>query len=410
MLRHLPDDLRGAARLAADATVGVADIAEALHAQFALRKSTRQIGRRRGISGFVYRAVRGIARLSGTATEKALLPLARLVREARDAPTPARREAIVAALNGVLGDGLAATDNPLAIDMRVRRDGRALALTPDALAQALPHVTPHLVVLVHGLCMNDLQWTAPDGHDHGAALERDTDLTALTLHYNTGQHISTNGREFSSLLERLVDAYPVPVASLSLLCHSMGGLVARSAAHVAVGEGRAWPSVLRRIVFLGTPHHGSPVERGGNRFGRFLLRSRFSAPFTAAAQIRSAGITDLRYGNLLDQDWRWRDRFEARPDRRRPVPLPAGVEAFAIAAAAMPRPDGLVGRIVGDGLVPVESALGRHADAAFDLGVPEARTHVAAGVHHFGLLGADVYPAVLAWLDPERGASARPVA
>ncbi len=393
LLRRLPDDLRGLARLAADATVGTAGIVEAVHAQVSLSRTARQMGRRRGVSGVVYRAVRAVARFSGRSADAALLPLARLVRDARDAPSPARREALVAALNGVVGDGLEATGNPLAIAMRLRRGGTVL--DPDA--PDVPGATPDVLVLLHGLCMNDLEWTTASGHDHGAALERDAGLTAVYLLYNTGRHISTNGCDAAVLLDRLVAGWPVPVRSLTLLCHSMGGLVARSAA--AQSDAAApWRRALARIVFLGTPHHGSPVERAGNRLDRLLLRSRFSSPLAGLGHVRSAGITDLRHGFLLDADWRWRDRFAARPDPRRPLPLPAGVETFAVAATASASVGSLVDRLVGDGLVPVESATGRHADAAFDLGFVPDRVLVAPGVHHFALLGEVVYPTLLRWL------------
>ena len=78
----------------------------------------------------------------------------------------------------------------------------------------------------------------------------------------------------------------------------MGGLVARSASHQAAA-GAAWPRQLRDLVFLGTPHLGAPLERRGR--GVDLL----SAPPHARAlallgRTRSAGITDLRHGALLD--------------------------------------------------------------------------------------------------------------
>jgi hypothetical protein len=41
-------------------------------------------------------------------------------------------------------------------------------------------------------------------------------------------------------------------------------------------------------------------------------------------EVRSAGITDLRFGSLLDGDWKGQDRFAFRADARSPVPLPAG--------------------------------------------------------------------------------------
>ena len=58
----------------------------------------------------------------------------------------------------------------------------------------------------------------------------------------------------------------------------------------------------------------------------------YAARFARLGKIRSAGITDLRYGNLLDEDWEKRDRFEPARDDRRAVPLPDGVECYAMAA------------------------------------------------------------------------------
>ena len=119
----------------------------------------------------------------------------------------------------------------------------------------------------------------------------------------------------------------------------MGGLVARSACHYGAAAGHAWLRHLRTLVFLGTPHHGAPMERGGNWIDLLLGISPYSAPLARLGKIRSAGITDLRYGNLTHEDWQGRDRF-ARGDRRRFVPLPEGVRCYAIAAttAKHPRP------------------------------------------------------------------------
>ena len=169
------------------------------------------------------------------------------------------REALLAALNGLWGDHLEASGNPLAIPMRLRVAGRPLDLAgPAALARQLPGIGAHsqgaetpstdvdtrpqgaeatppragsrLLVLVHGLCMNDLQWLR-HGHDHGAHLAEALGYTPVYLRYNTGQHTSTNGAELSALLTSLVASWPVPVTELSILAHSMGGLVARSACH-----------------------------------------------------------------------------------------------------------------------------------------------------------------------------------
>lgn len=379
-------DLRGLNRLVIDATAGVTDVVEAMHHNIARLPGALALpsrGRTRGITGLVYRSIRGVTRLVGGGIDAALAPFSSL-GAGRSSPG---REAALAALNGVLGDHLAATGNPLAIPMGMRCEGRSL----------VPRPAGRLLVLAHGLCMNDLQWERK-GHDHGAALARDLGYMPVYLHYNSGLHISANGRAFAGLMEDLVERWPVPVEELIILGHSMGGLVARSACHCARAAGHVWPRRLRKIVFLGTPHHGSALERGGNRVDSILGFSRYTAPLGRLGQIRSAGITDLRHGNLLDEDWQGLDRFEPGEDRRVPVPLPDGVECYAMAAAAR-KPARLESRLLGDGLVAVNSALGRHEDPVRDLGLPESRQWIAPGMTHFDLLSQpQAYGKIREWL------------
>ena len=181
------NDLRGAARLATDATAGLTDLVEAMHERIARLPGGGAAldGRTRGITGLVYRSIRGVTRVVGGSVDGLLALIApALAADAPAAPPRREREAVVAALNGVLGDHLAASANPLAITMALRRDGRALPLEARALAAALPDARPVLLVLLHGLCRNDLQWQR-NGHDHGALLAQVLDATPVYLHYNT---------------------------------------------------------------------------------------------------------------------------------------------------------------------------------------------------------------------------------
>ena len=123
------------------------------------------------------------------------------------------------------------------------------------------------------------------------------------------------------------------------------------------------------------------------------------APFARLGKIRSAGITDLRYGNLVDEDWEGRDRFARTGDVRQAVPLPEGAACYAIAATTGKRTRNLHDRLIGDGVVPLESALGRHADARFDLGLPPSRQWIGRAMNHLDLLDhPDVYAKVRQWL------------
>src|SRR5471030_2166016 len=151
--------LRGAAKLAAEATTGLTDLVEAVHARIASVPGLPgpADGRTRGITGLVYKTVRGVTRAVGGSVDTLLDVLAPVIGERTGLPS-AEREAVLAALNGVLGDNLARTANPLAISMAFRRGGRALPLQREALAAAVPEAGEQLLVLIHGLCMNDLQW------------------------------------------------------------------------------------------------------------------------------------------------------------------------------------------------------------------------------------------------------------
>ncbi len=372
------DDLRGAGRLAVEATQGVTALVEAMHATIAGGPAILGqplAGPAKLATGLVYGAVRGATALVGAGIDRALAQLGPLL----GAGVPgAERDAVLAALNGVLGDYLLETGNPLAIEMRLRPVGEP---------------TSRILVLLHGSSMNDRQW-AQHGHDHGAALARELGYTPVYLLYNSGLHISTNGRAFASQLERLVASWPVRVDEVVLLGHSMGGLVARSACHA--GADHAWRSRLRALITLGSPHHGAPLERGGNWIDRMLDISRYSAPLAKLGKIRSAGVTDLRHGNVLDEHWQGRDRFEHRTDDRVPLPLPAGVRCYAVAGTLSPGP-GV--RLRGDGLVPVASAHGIHATPALTLGFAEAHRSIAYGTGHIQLLASPaVHDTLRTWL------------
>jgi pimeloyl-ACP methyl ester carboxylesterase len=273
------------------------------------------------VTKIAYGNVRGVTRLVGKTIDLVLCRLEPFLGESTPGP---EREAVVAALNGVLGDWLLRTNSPLAIEMRLRGEGRG----------------PKVVVLVHGSSMNDRQWRY-GGHDHGEALARDEGWSPVYVHYNSGLPIADNGRLLAERLEELAHA-----EEIAIIGHSMGGLVARSASHIAEGQGRAWRRKLRKLVTLASPHLGSPLERGGNILELLLPLSGYSAPLARLGKIRSAGITDLRYG--LD------------------VPLPEDVECYAIAAGK-------------DRLVPIASAHGAFC---------RTRCSVVADANHIDVLGS----------------------
>jgi hypothetical protein len=321
-----PSDLRGIARLTTDAVVGATDVTEAMHATIARPFSRRT--RTGGITGMVYRTVRGVSRGVGVALQGALAvaevtPLAQRLHRP-DAPA---RDALVAVLNGVLGDTLAAQNNPLATTMHFRHRGRPLSPVRAQIADAVPAPSSTLLVQVHGICMHDGQLRNDSG-DACAPLAKALGATLISLRYNTGRHISANGDDFARALHGLVTAWPRPVRRLVIVGHSMGGLVARSAFYYGNASGHDWPQRDASLVMLGSPHHGTHLERLGNGFETLLHATPYASPLARLGRIRSAGVTDLRFGNITHDDWAGSERFERGPDRRRPVPLPAGVACY----------------------------------------------------------------------------------
>lgn len=404
--RHLrASDLRAIARLVTQAITGVTRVVEGVHQSVWSTLGApggKMPGETRGLTGLVYRSIVGVTQGVGNGLDAVLTALQPWLEAGDDARIRSpQSEAAIAALNGVLGDHLRASGNPFATPMSLRYRGTALDWRS---MPAMPDATSKVLVLVHGLCMNDLQWRAEhDGGtvDHGEALAAALGYTPIYLRYNSGLHVSQNGNELAAELEHLTAHWPVPIEEISVVAHSMGGLLARSAVHTARETNRQWPSRLRHLVFLGTPHHGAPLERAGNRLDDMLGSTRYTAPLASLGQLRSAGITDLRYGHVLDQDWEGHDRFRRQPDARRIVPLPAGVACHAMAACTAAARSPLADRLIGDGLVPLHSALGRHGDVGRSLAFPKSSQSIAYRMNHMQLLSDPrVTRQLLHWLTP----------
>src|SRR6516225_907355 len=197
-------DVRGYGRLAIDATLGLTSLVEIMHHNIlrtpgVFGKPTQQPAR--GITGFVYKSIRGVTRLVGGSIDLVLGQLAPLLDRGISS---SEREAVLSALNGVLGDHLEATANPLALSMLLRSEGKTLELTRDGPRGA----TGKVLLMVHGLCMNDLQWRRNE-HDHAAALAAEGGFSPVYVRYNSGLHISTNGRALSEQIGALVRTWPV---------------------------------------------------------------------------------------------------------------------------------------------------------------------------------------------------------
>jgi pimeloyl-ACP methyl ester carboxylesterase len=393
----LDSDLQGVTRIITDATIGITELVEAMHKRVVhppFLPSTPIQHLVTSIAGITYKSIKLSTQFIGSGLDKALGHLALVFGEIK---TSNEREAIRSALNGVVGDYLEEKENPLKITMQFRHQAKPLSLDSKSIEQAYPNINGKILLMVHGACMNDIQWTRK-GHNHGEALAKELDKTHICLYYNSGLHISTNGQNLDELLENLVLHWPVPIEELVIVAHSMGGLVSRSALHYGQQKQKTWTKYLKKIVFLGTPHHGASLERAGNYLDAILEYIPYTKPFARLGKIRSAGVTDLRYGNLVDEDWQSYDRFEMQADQRQYIPLPEQIACYCIAADSGNEIDTST-RLSGDGLVDVKSALGQHKDSAKTLHFNKENTWIVCESNHLDLLSSPkIYTKIKEWL------------
>ena len=330
----------------------------------------------RGIAGSVYAGVGACLR----ATSRALGALAERDLGPGLEDTP-RGRLVNAAVNGLIGDRLARERPRLAVPLAVRRDGRDVPLRTDALQTAFPAATGRVALLLHGLSEDE---SAFGRHrDRLGTTYADTlaelGWTPVLLRANSGLSLRENGVALAALVEDLVEAWPVGVARIAFVGHSMGGLMIRAACAVATDAREPWTDLLTDVVTLGTPHLGAPLADGVGRGSRALGRLPESAAFGRILDQRSVGVLDLVAG-LGDE-----------------APALPHVHYHLVSATLSRSPRHPVGWALGDLLVRQPSAYGasrRHPGlfpGADRLHLPRAG--------HFDLLNhPDVHRALREWL------------
>jgi pimeloyl-ACP methyl ester carboxylesterase len=380
-----------------------------------LRQASGGIGSiNRAVAGRVFRAVgpgaalvrpvhesvtRGVFAGLGLGTRLIGMATAAAVgrRHAPALSTTPRGSALIAAVTGLRGDALEAEGSPLCQPMAVRVNGEPVALDADSLGEAFPEAGPRVVVFVHGLMTTEFSWEIGGREPYGARLARELGCTPVHVRYNTGRHISENGRSLSELMEELVAAWPLHVEQVALVGHSMGGLVARSACCHASEHDADWARLVTHSVSLGTPHMGAPLEQAVHALSAGLATLPETRPFANFLRRRSGGIRDLRRGSLVDEDWRDCDPDALRGAACAEVPLLEGATHCFVSAAITRSERHPLGRVLGDTLVLVPSASGRSRTRRIPF-EDEYGMHLG-GATHFALLNHPaVYERLRDWL------------
>jgi pimeloyl-ACP methyl ester carboxylesterase len=317
--------------------------------------------------------------------------------------------AVIGAVGGLIGDRLERAGSDLHQPPSVRLHGDPVALDAASLRAAFPAATGRIVVFLHGLMGTEFywEWGAAHANDtYGARLAADLGCTPVFVRYNSGRHISENGRSVAAMLEQLIAAWPADVLDVALVGHSMGGLVARSACHHGSESGHCWTQRVGHIVSLGTPHLGAPLEQGIHVAAAALSTLPETRMLGSLLRRRSAGIRDLRHGSLVDEDWRGRDPDALRAAACKEVPLLPGATHCFVSATITRSPRHPLGRLLGDTLVLVPSATGRGRTRRIPF--EDEHGHHVSPAHHLVLLNhPEVYDRLRAWLEWPPELSAR---
>ncbi|XID74862.1 hypothetical protein ACF3NA_10200 [Alkanindiges sp. WGS2144] len=393
------DFLEGLSQLATSSVSGVAEVVQNIHQEifsqvFSLTPKQASFIWNNGLTKRVYGLTQNIMKQYGKGLAISLRGLNRYFPVLHEKPLTPLMHFIANALNGVLGDHMLKTHNPLALPM-------VLYDRYGELHQG--ELTGRVVILAHGLCMNHLSWAPGESSGLGEhILYHQRRTTVLYLNYNTGRHISSNGRSLSTLLEELIKKNP-RITAIDLIGHSMGGLVSRSALFYGKQNACEWVNYTENLVCIGSPHHGAVLERLGFMVQEKVGQVPFANILAQLANMRSAGIIDLRHGSVRDDDWEHlKARIGQMDDCRKPAPLPSQVKTFLI-AGTLERESSSSKTLeaLGDYLVSVKSALGEHPHPQFKLKVPEEHKAVFYGLNHFEIqYHPKVREQIIRWLYP----------
>lgn len=393
------DFLEGLSQLATSSVSGVAELVQEIHREIFLQYfslTTRQANFiwDNGITKRVYNLSQRVMQQYGKGLAISLRGLNRYFPVLHEKPLTPLMHFVANAVNGVLGDYMLNSHNPLALPM----------VLYDRYGQLQRgELSGRVIILVHGLCMNHLSWAPGESSGLGEhILYHQQQANVLYLNYNTGRRISSNGRSFSNVLEDLIKRNP-RITTIDLIGHSMGGLVSRSALFYGKQSAYNWINYVENLVCIGSPHQGAVLERLGFMFQEKIGKVPFASVLAQLANMRSAGIIDLRHGSVRDDDWEHLDaKIGQMDDCRKPAPLPSRVNTYLI-AGTLERESSSSKTLeaIGDYLVSVKSALGDHPHPQFRLKVPEDHKAVFYGLNHFEIQHHPrVREQIIAWLYP----------
>lgn len=306
-------------------------------------------------------------------------------------------------LNGVFGDSLAANRTSLALKMSLySADKTKLVLSKKGLQKLVLPPSNRICIFAHGSCGSENGWNFKGNNkkNYGSLIQREFGFTPYFLKYNSGLHISTNGKKLSNLLENLIRHYPSKLDQIYLVGHSMGGLVIRSACHYGQKYKKKWVKKIKKIFYLGSPHLGTHLEKLGKLTTTVLnqIPNPVTRTIVSLGDLRSAGVKDLRHGYLVDEDWKNKKTDRLFYMHANKIPLLKSAEHYFICGTLSKVAGSKMGKFFGDGLVHPSSGMGKGWFVPSAIENSEKNCKIIPGISHHHLLRSErVYKQMREW-------------
>ena len=269
---------------------------------------------------------------------------------------------LVPILNGLHGHTMSEKGHKALINMSFRYQSRDISIEKLKEFYDFSKYNGTVIIFIHGLMNDESIWKSKPGNRKkwlGSAIEDEMKANALYVRYNTGRHISENGRQLSSLLQHFIEVHQ-SINQLNIVCHSMGGLVSRSACYYSGIHNQSWTGILKKVFLIGVPNEGSYLARVAYMTQYFFRKIDPSENDSVAKffDVRSNGIKDLSFGYLVDEDWQnSKDGNVKNIQQTKVYPLPHVYYYLIAASVTEENEKNRIFTFFGDGLVEKKSAL-----------------------------------------------------
>lgn len=290
----------------------------------------------------------------------------------------------------ILGDSFVALRDPFEVKTSFRLN--AADATPEQIAEAFRAAPARrgLMICVPGLYQDESLWKS--GRPQPVVeLLKQRSYFPVYLRLHPGTHVSTIGKEISTLMEALLAALPdTPVHFMSF---SQGGLILRSTLLANDRSGGSIRKRTGRVILISSPDGGYFIEKTGLLFGFGLgeAPSRAIKFMSFAGNVHSPAFRDMAAGIIREEDEKKTGPILPMSTNHYFGELD-GLDAYQI-YSLISDSNHIWSNWLGDGLIE-ESSLALLSDTVYRKN-EESRVHCLVGLSHFQILQSEAFQKAL---------------